>query len=61
MRLNSGKVRLVAVDEPSSALDPEGEQELFNNFLEARQRDGCTMICVTHRFGNLTKRADQIM
>ncbi|KIK64262.1 hypothetical protein GYMLUDRAFT_221605 [Collybiopsis luxurians FD-317 M1] len=59
MRFNSGKIRFMAVDEPSSALDPEGELELFNNFREARE--GKTMIFITHRFGHLTKYADQII
>lgn len=59
MRLNSGKVDLVLVDEPSSALDPEGELQLFQNLLAARSRK--TMIFVTHRFGHLTKFADAIM
>ncbi|KAL1750806.1 P-loop containing nucleoside triphosphate hydrolase protein [Schizophyllum commune] len=59
MRFNSGKVRAVLVDEPSSALDPEGELALFDN-LRA-EREGKTMIFVTHRFGHLTKYADQII
>jgi energy-coupling factor transporter ATP-binding protein EcfA2 len=59
MRLNSGKVKFIAVDEPSSALDAEGELQLFNQLLEVRE--GKTMIFVTHRFGHLTKYADTIM
>lgn len=59
MRFSSGKVKFVAVDEPSSALDPEGEVDLFKNLREVRQ--GKTMVFVTHRFGHLTKYADLIM
>ncbi|GAW03033.1 abc transporter [Lentinula edodes] len=59
MRFNSEDIKFVAVDEPSSALDPEGELQLFNNLREAR--DGKTMIFVTHRFGHLTKYADKIL
>ncbi|KAK7047245.1 hypothetical protein VNI00_006911 [Paramarasmius palmivorus] len=59
MRLNSNKIRFVAVDEPSSALDPEGEEELFNNLRNARS--GRTMLFVTHRFGPITKHADKII
>lgn len=59
MRFNTGRVKLVAVDEPSSALDAESELQLFNNLLAARA--GKTMIVVTHRFGHLTKHADMIM
>lgn len=59
MRFSSDQIKFVAVDEPSSALDPEGELELFNNLREAR--DHKTMIFVTHRFGHLTKHADKIL
>ncbi|KDQ61149.1 hypothetical protein JAAARDRAFT_55856 [Jaapia argillacea MUCL 33604] len=59
MRLNGGGIKLVAVDEPSSALDPEGEFELFQQLRAARI--GKTMIFVTHRFGHLTKHADLIL
>ena len=59
MRLKSGKVKFVAVDEPSSALDAEAELKLFERLIALRE--GKTMIFVTHRFGHLTKHADQIM
>jgi ABC-type transport system involved in cytochrome bd biosynthesis fused ATPase/permease subunit len=59
MRFESGKVKFVAVDEPSSALDAEGELKLFERLIAARE--GKTMVFVTHRFGHLTKHADQIM
>ncbi|KAI5887210.1 P-loop containing nucleoside triphosphate hydrolase protein [Schizophyllum commune H4-8] len=59
MRFKSGKIRAVFVDEPSSALDPEGELRLFDNLRKERQ--GKTMIFVTHRFGHLTRDADLII
>ncbi|KAJ4475531.1 P-loop containing nucleoside triphosphate hydrolase protein [Lentinula aciculospora] len=59
MRFNSESIRFVAVDEPSSALDPEGELQLFDNLREAKA--GKTMVFVTHRFGHLTKYADKIL
>ncbi|KAK1229959.1 hypothetical protein PQX77_006952 [Marasmius sp. AFHP31] len=59
MRFNSEKVKFVAVDEPSSALDPRGEEDLFNHLREARE--GKTMLFVTHRFGPITKYADRII
>ncbi|KAJ7615767.1 P-loop containing nucleoside triphosphate hydrolase protein [Mycena polygramma] len=59
MRFRTGKIKLLNVDEPSSALDPRGEFELFERL---RQRgEGKTMIFVTHRFGHLTKYADIII
>lgn len=59
MRLFTSPIKLVAVDEPSSALDPDAEYRLFANLR--RERKGRTMIFVTHRFGHLTKHADLIM
>lgn len=59
MRLQSDDIKCVTVDEPSSALDPQGEFELFQSLREAK--GGKTMIFVTHRFGHLTKHADVIM
>jgi ABC-type bacteriocin/lantibiotic exporter with double-glycine peptidase domain len=59
MRLFSDKIKLVTVDEPSSALDPQAELELFQRLRDTK--GGRTMIFVTHRFGHLTKHADQIM
>ena len=59
MRLFTSRIKLVAVDEPSSALDPEAEHRLFAKLRE--ERKGRTMIFVTHRFGHLTKHANLIM
>lgn len=59
MRFNSGNIRFLAVDEPSSALDAEVEEMLLDNLL--KEREGKTIIFVTHRFGKLTKQADLIM
>ncbi|KAF9527662.1 P-loop containing nucleoside triphosphate hydrolase protein [Crepidotus variabilis] len=59
MRFKSGFVNFVAVDEPSSALDADGELQLFKGLLA--QRGGKTMVFVTHRFGHLTKLADRII
>ncbi|KAG6898590.1 hypothetical protein C0993_005830 [Termitomyces sp. T159_Od127] len=59
MRLNSGHVNFVSVDEPSSALDPEAEYQIFSRLIASRP--GKTMVFVTHRFGHLTKYADLIV
>jgi len=58
-RILSGKMRLVLVDEPTSAMDPEGEFMLFER-LRAMKGEN-TMVFVTHRFGHLTKHADLIL
>lgn len=55
----SPSVDLVILDEPTSALDAQGERHVLQNMLQRRK--GLTMICVTHRFGLLTKAADRIL
>ncbi|KAJ7659594.1 P-loop containing nucleoside triphosphate hydrolase protein [Mycena polygramma] len=59
MRLRTGQIKLLNVDEPSSSLDPRGEFELFERLRQVGE--GKTMIFVTHRFGHLTKHADIII
>ncbi|KAJ7808419.1 P-loop containing nucleoside triphosphate hydrolase protein [Mycena olivaceomarginata] len=59
MRFNTGKIRLVLVDEPSAALDPTAEQDIFRNLLA--EREGKTIVFVTHHFAYLTSKADQII
>lgn len=59
MRFNSGKVTFAAVDEASSAIDAAGEVQLFDNLI--KQREGKTLVIVTHRFGCLTRQADLIL
>ncbi|KAI0074198.1 P-loop containing nucleoside triphosphate hydrolase protein [Panus rudis PR-1116 ss-1] len=59
MRILSNRMHFVIVDEPSSAMDPEGEFELFERLREKKGEK--TMVFVTHRFGHLTKFADLIL
>ncbi|KAF7369845.1 P-loop containing nucleoside triphosphate hydrolase protein [Mycena sanguinolenta] len=59
MRFKTKKIKLLCVDEPSSALDPRGEFELFERLRQTGE--GKTMVFVTHRFGHLTKHADIII
>jgi len=59
MRFKSGNIRFLAVDEPSLALDAEAEATLMENLF--KERDGKTVIFVTHRFGKLTRQADLIV
>ena len=59
MRLLSQQTKLVVVDEPTAAIEPIGEYDLFEK-LRIR-RGGRTMILISHRFGHLTKFADQIL
>ncbi|KAG9016796.1 hypothetical protein FRB90_002129 [Tulasnella sp. 427] len=59
MRSMRDCVKLLAYDEPSAALDPKAEFALFER-LRGLKGDK-TMLFITHRFGYLTKYADQII
>ncbi|KAG5634405.1 hypothetical protein H0H81_002101, partial [Sphagnurus paluster] len=59
MRLRSPKIKLVALDEPSSAMDSRGELHLFKQLLA--EKAGRTIIFVTHRFRHLVRHADLIV
>jgi ABC-type Mn2+/Zn2+ transport system ATPase subunit len=59
MRISAGDIKLVVADEPSAAMDPAGEYELFKQLRSIRA--GKTMIFITHRFGHLVKHADLIL
>ncbi|KAI0286209.1 P-loop containing nucleoside triphosphate hydrolase protein [Russula brevipes] len=52
-------VGLLLFDEPSAALDPVAEHDLFSRLHESRGKK--TVVFSTHRFGNLTKYADIIV
>ncbi|KAH9917929.1 P-loop containing nucleoside triphosphate hydrolase protein [Epithele typhae] len=53
------KVGLLLFDEPSAALDPVAEHDLFERLRELRGNK--TMVFSSHRFGNLTRYADLIL
>jgi len=53
------RVGLLLFDEPSAALDPTAEHDLFTRIRKLRGEK--TMIFSSHRFGQLTKPADLIM
>ncbi|KAF8638918.1 hypothetical protein AX17_001831 [Amanita inopinata Kibby_2008] len=57
--LDNDSIKLIVIDEPSSALDPIAERDLFSNFIKMRQ--GRTIIFVTHRFRHLVEHADLIL
>ncbi|KAF9242362.1 P-loop containing nucleoside triphosphate hydrolase protein [Melanogaster broomeanus] len=52
-------VGLILFDEPSAALDPKAEHDLFERLRALRGNK--TMIFSSHRFGNLTRHADLIL
>lgn len=50
--------RILILDEPTAAIDAEGEHEIFQRFSELKQ--GATAILITHRFSTV-RMADRIV
>ncbi|MDA3791021.1 MAG: type I secretion system permease/ATPase [Desulfobacula sp.] len=44
-----GNPRFLVLDEPTSNLDEQGEQQLLRTLLEMKQKGSCTCIMVTHK------------
>ncbi|KAJ7773382.1 hypothetical protein B0H16DRAFT_1512155 [Mycena metata] len=53
------RIRLIVCDEATKYMDPRDEREFLRNVKELGA--GKTIICVTHRFGDLVKEADVIL
>jgi ABC-type multidrug transport system fused ATPase/permease subunit len=51
--------KLLIYDEPSAALDPQAEYDLFKTLCDLKGKK--TMIFSSHRFGHLTRHADLII
>jgi len=52
------KSRILILDEPTAAIDAEGEHEIFQRFAELKQ--GATAVLITHRFSTV-RMADRIV
>ncbi|WOO81694.1 Subtilin transport ATP-binding protein SpaT [Vanrija pseudolonga] len=59
--MRAGSADFIVFDEPSSALDPAAEADLFDRIYDMAHRDGSqtTTVFVSHGFGNV-RRADHI-
>ncbi len=53
--------KVILFDEPTSALDPETVNEVLDVMISLAQKDGVTMICVTHEMGFARKIADRVI
>ena len=52
--------KLLVLDEPTSNLDEQGEQELLRTLLEMKQTQACTCIMVTHK-PSLLQSMDKVL
>jgi len=52
--------RLLLLDEPFSALDPETKKKMYAELSELHSRFGCTTIFVTHDFHEAESLADRV-
>ncbi|NMO97658.1 staphylopine uptake ABC transporter ATP-binding protein CntD [Paenibacillus lemnae] len=52
---------LIIADEPTTALDTISQYEVLEQFLQLRERLGCSMIFVSHDLGMVRKLADEVL
>ncbi|HEX2966754.1 MAG TPA: ABC transporter ATP-binding protein [Syntrophorhabdaceae bacterium] len=56
-----GDPELLILDEPTTALDPEGRETFFNILKDLNQNNNLTIIMVTHDSGTIGKYASRLM
>jgi zinc transport system ATP-binding protein len=52
---------LLILDEPTTALDPEGREKFFNTLKELNEKKKLTIIMITHDMGTIGKYASRLM
>ncbi|MBB6633352.1 staphylopine uptake ABC transporter ATP-binding protein CntD [Cohnella thailandensis] len=52
---------VILADEPTTALDTVSKFEVVEQFIQLRERTGCSMIFVSHELGVVRKLADEVM
>ena len=55
------KPRLLVLDEPSTALDPQSRASFYSLIQEMNQSDGITIIMITHDTGNIGEHAKKLL
>ncbi|KDR69273.1 hypothetical protein GALMADRAFT_77528 [Galerina marginata CBS 339.88] len=61
LRIKHSKIKLIILDEPSNALDPQAEAQVFREFRKLAKEKGQTLIVVTHRLTSVAPSADLIL
>lgn len=52
--------RILVLDEPSAGLDAEARDEIYGRLSALRERDGLTVIIVSHDMGEVARMADTV-
>jgi nickel transport system ATP-binding protein len=52
---------IIIADEPTTALDTISQYEVVEQFIQLRERMGCSMIFVSHDLGVVRKMADEVL
>jgi zinc transport system ATP-binding protein len=52
---------LLILDEPTTALDPEGRERFFSTLKELNEKQNLTIVMVTHDMGTIGKYASRLM
>lgn len=72
--LSGGQMRRVAIagvlalepevlvlDEPTAGLDPKGQFQMLEMFMELQRKKGLTLVLVTHQMDDVAQYADQVV
>lgn len=52
---------MLVLDEPTAGLDPRGRDEILDKISELRDREGLTIVLVSHSMEDIAKYVDRIM
>lgn len=52
---------ILVLDEPTAGLDPKGRKELLERIRKLREKDGITVILVSHSMEDVAEYVDRIM
>jgi peptide/nickel transport system ATP-binding protein len=54
------EARIVVADEPTTALDPEFEQQVMTELLRLKDRIGCSIVLISHSLGLVSRLCDTV-
>jgi len=54
------EAKLVVADEPTTALDPEVEQQVMAQLVRLKETIGCSIVLISHSFGLVSRLCDTV-
>ena len=52
---------VLVLDEPTAGLDPLGQWEILQMFMDLQKQEGLSLILVTHQMDDVARYADQVV